>query len=590
MPGHQEEIINDIPSRIATLSELFASRAATSAKHYAYHQYHSDDGQWHSYRWQDIAKKVTQWRDALHAEGLEHGARIAIMLPNGVPWVVCDQAALSLGAISVPIFSHDSAGNTAYILQDSGAEILVTDTARFDTVLATPYLAKLKRVIIVGKLQSDLPNVVCLKPWLERTVPPAPPHPVRPDDIASLVYTSGTTGNPKGVVLSHHNILSNARAILHSFPLDRENIFLSFLPLSHIFERTAGYYMSMYAGAEVVFARSVNQLKQDMAKHRPSVLLAVPRVYSGIYTKLSESIEQAPRFIQKLFNTVSHSEDTTSLSYQFARLILRLMIGKKFQSVFGGKMRYAISGGAALPPNIARTFNALGVPLYQGYGLTETSPVISVNRQADNVPSSIGTPIEGAEVRIGDNAELLTRSDYVMQEYWNLPDATAKAIDSDGWFHTGDQARMDDAGHLYIIGRIKDIIVMSNGEKVPPSDMEHAITEDNMFDQAMVYGNNRHYLIALLVINPEHFARDLEPREFNDPEVALSDKRFQKELLEKVRERLSTFPAYAKIRRIIVAREAWTVDNGLLTPTLKVKRQRVETHFAEAIEAVYRSL
>ena len=578
---------------VTTLCDLFARRTALAGAKTAYRQYDSSNGQWREWKWREIADEVRRWQRALAAEGLAAGCRVAVMLPNGVNWILCDQAVLGSGLVLVPLFSHDNAGNVEHVLRDSGAEVLVTDGPRFDVIAGIASLSALKRIVLIGAAPPpDLPNAVALDDWIAGGHDPAPCA-VSSGDLATLIYTSGTTGPAKGVALTHDNILANVIAVRKSFPMGADNLFLSFLPLSHIFERTAGYYLSMLLGAEVAFARSVLQLREDMAAVKPTAMLAVPRVYDGIYEKLIASIESAPAFIRRAFALLSDPEraqEAGGFEVIRSQLLLDLLVGRRIRRVFGGRMRYALSGGAALSAKVARTFIMLGVPVYQGYGLTETSPVVAVNRQNDNVPGSIGPPIDGVEVKIGDNDELLTRSRYVMQGYWNLPEANAQAIDADGWFHTGDQARMDDQGRLYISGRIKEIIVMSNGEKIPPVDMENALVTDAMFSQAMVYGEGRSYLIALLVLNPDELARCLRDNGAAGDDGALDREPLKSELMKRVSEKLAGFPSYAKVRRVIALREPWTIENEMLTPTMKLKRRPIVERHRERIEAVYRSL
>ncbi len=576
---------------IATLSDLFVRRVALSGGRVAYRQHDGGENTWREWRWDDVATEVARWQQALLAEGLARGARLAIMLPNGVPWVVCDQAALGLGLAVVPIFSHDNAGNVEYILRDSGSEILVTDRARFSVIANLEIVPTLKRIVVIDEADSpELPNAVALDSWLAHK-PDSVLTGAAPDDIATLVYTSGTTGAPKGVVLTHHNLLSNAVAVQKSFPIGADNLFLSFLPLSHIFERTAGYYMTMLIGAEVAFARSIQHLKEDMLIIKPTVMFAVPRIFEGMLEKLNASLSGALAPLRWLLaRAAARPAPRRGLWFGLARIVVDRLIGRRFRKAFGGRMRHMVSGGAALSPDVARAFIALGVPVYQGYGLTETAPVISVNRQHSNVPESIGPPIHGVEVKLGDGDELLTRSECVMRGYWNLPEVTAQAIDADGWFHTGDRARIDAYGRLYIIGRIKEIIVMSNGEKVPPVDMENALLADPLFDQAMVWGEGKAFLVAILVLNPDEAAScpgDMTPQA--DGSV-LADDAFGKEVMKRVSLRLKGFPSYAKVRRVIIAPEPWTVENGFLTPTLKLKRHKILERLGKQIESAYLSI
>jgi len=574
-----------------TLCGLFAERVRLSDDAVAYRQFDALTGTWRHYTWRDMAALAASRRRVLAREALQAGERVAVMLPNGVDWVAFDQALLGMRLISVPAFSHDSAENVGYILANSGAKVLVADPVRLERLQSKPeILAPLQRIIVTGEPRQPPPrNAVAVPAAGEFTpggdgdlddVGAAPPV---PGDVATIVYTSGTTGPAKGVVLTHGNLLGNVAAtsdFVHYIGSD--NLFLSFLPLSHTFERTVGYYLSMMIGAQVAYARSIQQLKEDLLTLRPTVLVSVPRIYEQVYNRLQAALEERPAYLRRVFDAavaVGWRRSGSSPLALLCRLLWPLfdaLVARDFRRNLGGRLCYALSGGAALPPDIGRTLTALGVPVYQGYGLTETGPVVSVNWPGGPA-DSIGVPIDGVEVRIGDNNELLTRSRYVMREYWGNPEATAHALDGEGWMHTGDQARMDEDGRLYIIGRLKEIIVMANGEKAPPADMEHALLADAWFAQAMVHGEGRPFLVALLVLADEVIERYPQDTEGLEAEA-----------MKRVRARLSGSASYARVRRVVLLREPWTVDNGLLTPTLKLKRHRIAECYAEEIEGAYR--
>jgi len=575
-------------AQAGTLCGLFAERVRLSGGAVAYRQFDALTGEWRRYTWRDMAALAASRRRVLAREALQAGERVAIMLPNGVDWVAFDQALLAMKLISVPAFSHDSAENVGYILANSGAKVLVADPVRLERLQSRPeILAPLQRIIVTGDPRQPPPRNTLTVPAAGEFTPGgegdnANGEPPAPGDVATIVYTSGTTGPAKGVVLTHENLLGNVAAtcdfVRH---IGSDNLFLSFLPLSHTFERTIGYYLSMMIGAQVAYTRSIQQLKEDLLALKPTVLVSVPRIYEQVYSRLQAALEERPALARRVFGAAvavgwrRFGTSPASLLWRLLWPLFDALVARGFRRNLGGRLRYALSGGAALPPQIGRTLTALGVPVYQGYGLTETGPVVSVN--APGGPADgIGVPIDGVEGRIGDNNELLTRSRYVMREYWGNPEATAAALDDEGWMHTGDQARMDDSGGLYIIGRIKEIIVMANGEKAPPADMEHALLADAWFTQAMVHGEGRPFLVALLVLADEVAER--YPQNTADLEA---------EAMKRVRARLSGSASYARVRRVIVLREAWTVDNGLLTPTLKLKRHRIAERYAEEIEGAY---
>ncbi len=597
----KEDVISIESAR--TLDGLLVQRVRRSSQGLAYRYYDKGSKAWNDLTWADTARETARWQAALAGESLQPGDRVAILLRNCPEWVQFDQASLGLGLVVVPLYTEDRADNAAYILQDAAVKLLlVQDAGRWKRL--APALASnqaLRRVVLLEtgrgttRLLRDDERLRVAGDWL----PAAGELRERrgdPGELASIVYTSGTTGRPKGVMLSHHNILSIAHASIESLHCCREDVFLSFMPLSHTLERTAGYYLPLMAGAAVAYSRSIAQLADDLQTVKPTVLIAVPRIFERIYGRIQDKMDKGSVFARWLFDQAV-KVGWMRFEYRQRRRgfgpallawpLLRKLIAEKVTARLGGRLRLTFSGGAALSPDIARTFIGLGLPILQGYGLTETSPVISVNRLDDNQPSSVGVPLPGVQVSIGKDDELLVKGPGVMLGYWNNPAATADMIDNDGWLHTGDQVRIQDR-HIYITGRIKDILVLSNGEKVPPGDMEMAMVLDPLFEQAMVVGEGKPYLSALVVLNPELWpglAREYEL----DPQAreSLSDRRLQSELLNPIKAALKDFPGYAKIRRICLLLEPWTVENGLLTPTLKVKRAKVLGRFAEQIETLY---
>ncbi len=576
--------------RVTTLAQLFRERVKRSPEHIAYRYFENKN--WHDLTWQNMSVHVANWQAALAKENLAAGDRVAIMLRNCPEWVMFDQAALGLGLVTVPLYMDDRPDNIAYIINDANVKLLVIGGAKQWQSLSK--LETLQRIVTIDSTSSNDERLISLENWLPHsTTESLRAEESAPDELASIVYTSGTTGKPKGVMLSHSNIVGNVLAISECTEFKSSDLFLSFLPLSHTFERTGGYYLPMAVNATVAYARSVPQLATDLITQSPTVLISVPRIYEQVYSKIQNQLDKKSAVAKKLFN-LTIDVGWRRFEYQQKRAgwhyklllwpLLNKLVAQAVLTKLGGKMRFAISGGAALSPEISRLFIGLGLQLLQGYGLTETSPVISVNRLEDNIPSSIGTVIPGAKVKLGENDELLTHSPYVMLGYWNNLTATAAVIDQDGWFHTGDKARIDEGGHLYITGRIKDIIVMGNGEKVPPTDMEMAILIDNLFDQVMVIGEGKPFLSCLIVLNPEHwenFAKQLNI----DPN--LQAKELKQAILKRIANHIKAFPGYAQIRRVSLFLEPWSVENGLLTPTLKMKRAVIIKHNETAIEKMY---
>ena len=610
-----------------TLDGLFQARVGRSPGRLAYQAYDRHDGVWWSLTWGEIGVQVARWRAAMTAEpGLEPGDRVAVLLRNCPEWIFYEQAALSLGLVVVPLYTDDRPDNLAFILEDAGAKVLlVQDAGRWQRLAlaleagpgsgsGSPFA--LRRVLILEARSPVREPAVSVEDWLGAAVDTTPatatnsasasispsvegtalwagPGPAKPEDLATIVYTSGTTGRPKGVMLSHRNVLSDVAAALRVVDCYQEDVFLSFLPFSHTLERTAGYYLPMMAGAAVAFARSINQLGEDLQVVRPTVLIAVPRVFERVYARLQDQVKGRPAPVRLLFR-LAITAGWRQFEHQQGRASwhpllllapgLRRLVAGPVRARLGGRLRIAVSGGAPLSGEVARLFLGLGLPLLQGYGLTETSPVVSVNSLAANDPASVGQALPGVEVSLGERDELLVRGPIVMQGYWRQPEATEAILDAQGWLHTGDQARLD-GRRITITGRIKDILVLSNGEKVPPVDLEQALCLDPLFEQALVVGEGWPALGALLVLNAERWPALAQDYGLNPADPAsLRDPRLLRDLLKQVRGVLATFPGHAKIRRLALTLEPWTVENGLLTPTLKVKRAEVMRSLAGLVE------
>ncbi len=598
-----EAITTITVAQAQTIPGLFRERLQQTPNKIAIKHFDIASNAWQETTWRDLEHEVARWQVAFKKEKLQAGDKVAIMLKNSRDWVVFDQAALGLGLVTVPLYTDDRPANVAYIVKDAGVKLLLVEGkkqwARLQSVGAK--LQGLQRIVSVNTIEEedepDDPRLKSLHDWLFGLDGELAAEDSGADELATIVYTSGTTGKPKGVMLSHTNILFNAFSATQCGNFDENDRFLSFLPLSHMLERTAGYYMPMMLGAEVVYARSILLLAKDLEQQQPTVLVSVPRIYEKLYAKIMDSLSKQSASKQRLFNlavksgwqSYQHSQGRTGWKpIQLLWPVFKKLVASKITAGLGGRLQYAICGGAAMPPEIARTFTGLGVPVYQGYGMTESSPVVCVNRPDDNIPESIGKVMEGIEVKVGKNSELLTRSPSVMLGYWNNEQATRDAIDADGWLYSGDQVKIDESGHIFITGRIKEIIVLGNGEKVPPNDMEMAICMDPLIDQIMVIGEARACLAAIVVLNEpewEKLADDLGVDPFEP--ASLTEKFVEKAILRRISNQLAEFPGYAQIRRIHLDLNPWTIDAGLLTPTLKMKRPQLMKKYAAAIEALY---
>lgn len=588
------------PQDTPTLSMLFKERIRRTPDNTAYHHFDKLSDSWQKTSWKDMGKKTILWKNGFSQEQLKPGDRVAIMLPNSPDWVCFDQAAHALGLVVVPLYVNDRPDNVAYILNDTEAKLFVCPGMVCYEQL-TPVLEKLhpqlQRIITIDdcNLIENDPRVVCITEWLPESSREIQDQLGQPEDVATIVYTSGTTGPPKGVMLSHKNILANVYAGLQCMDVYANDLFLSFLPLSHMLERTVGYYLPIMAGAGVAFARSIPQLGEDLVTIQPTILIAVPRIFERVYSNMHEKIHKGPQITKTLFQLatelgwqkfqVNQKRASYTPKLLFAPL-LDLLVGKKVRDKLGGRLRIIISGGAPLSHEIAKVFISLGLPIYQGYGLTETSPIISVNRQDNNNPAGVGLPLPGVEVKIDKLDELLVKGDNVMLGYYNNPDATNKTIDPDGWLFTGDRAVIEN-GHIRIIGRIKEIIVLSNGEKVAPGDVEMAIGMDPLFEQTLVVGEGKPFLMLIAVLAKERWKLLAEELGVPPTEESLQLESVQQEILNRIEKLMSNFPAHAFIKHATLSLNPWTVEEGLLTPTLKVKRKNVIEMLQDEIDAVY---
>ncbi len=569
------------PAAAMTLHGLFRLRSQHSADAIAYRYFDLQQQRWCELSWREMALQVARWQSAMQTLGLQPGERVALMICNCPQWVMFEQAALGLGLVVVPLYVNDRPGNVAYILNDANVRLLLLENAtQWDELKNTTMPPQLH----LWSLEScNDPQLNTIGELLPEAAAELITNEVSSDALATIVYTSGTTGRPKGVMLSHSNILWNAHAGIRAVPVYSSDLFLCFLPLSHALERTIGYYLPMMTGATVAYARSVLLLAEDLVTIKPTVLISVPRIYERTYAKIHAQLQSPVK--RKLFEwAVASGWAQFQMSQgrgqwqpiMLLQPLLEKLVAGKIMAKLGGRVRIAICGGAPMPEHVGKTFLGLGLNLLQGYGMTEFSPVASVNVPANNDPLSVGPALPEVEVRIGKDDELLLRGPGVMLGYWNNAEATADVIDSDGWLHTGDKARLE-GGRVYITGRLKDVLVLSNGEKVPPADMEMMISTDPLFEQVMLIGDNRPFLTVLLVLNQEQVGK----RGIN----AAAD--LEQQLIAILGRCLSGFPGYAQIRRVTVVAEAWTVENEMLTPTLKLKRSKLLERHAAEIEQMY---
>ncbi len=595
-------------NQVETLAGLFAWRVRQSPRAQAYRQFDPASGAWVGHTWEETAALVERWRAGFAQLRLAHGDRVAILLPNGLAAVCVDQAALSLGLVPVPLHAIDNPGSIAYIVKDCDAALLVLGTPeQWAAIAAVGEALPALRIVVTmeqgGAAPAGAVAVANCAAFLAAGIaPPAGPGPA-PEDLAAIVYTSGSTGKPKGVMLTHRNVVANIESVLARVPAAPADVFLSFLPLSHTFERTTGYYLPIAAGSLVAYVRSVAQIAEDLKTIRPTVLVSVPRIYERFYSILNETLARAGRARRFLFQSAQNvgwrrfcraqglpieGAESSVLLDALAWPLLERLVARKVLAAFGGRIKVAVSGGAPMPQAVAHCFLGLGLPLLQGYGMTESAPVVAANALDNNWPATVGQVLEGVQARIGENRELQVSGANVMKGYWKRAEDTQRAFTPDGWLRTGDQAAIEE-GRIRILGRIKEIIVTSTGEKIAPGDLEMAITADPLFEQAFVTGDNLPFIAALVVVNAELWAGlagalALDPAD----SAGLNSEAARNALLQRIREATSGFPSYAVPRAVWAGRDPWTVQNGMMTPTLKLKRNALHERYASEIAALYR--
>jgi long-chain acyl-CoA synthetase len=590
-----------------TLNELFLiTMRRYAAKPAALRYKHGD--RWLSFTHPEVEERVVNASLGFRELGLGPGDRIAILSENRPEWAITDFATLLLRAADVPIYPTLPARQIEYILRDSGAAaICVSSAAQLAKVREIrPGLPAVRSVIAFDR-DATGPDVMPFTELLScgRKALPRYPHwemearEVRPEDLATLIYTSGTTGDPKGVMLTHGNITSNVLASVNAFAFDGNDETLSFLPLSHIFERMAGHYLMIYAGATVAYATSLEAVAAEMAEVRPTIMTAVPRFYEKLFGRVLDAAMSGSPLKRRIFQWARNSGEQwveyalarrpIPPTLTFRRRLAERLVFRKLHHRTGGRLRFFISGGAPLNPDIAKFFHAAGLPILEGYGLTETSPVISVNTFEHLKLGTVGRPIPGVEVKIADDGEILTRGPHVMQGYYNRPEATQEVVDADGWFHTGDIGLLDADGMLKITDRKKDLIVTAGGKNIAPQPIENMVKTSKFVLNAVMLGDRRKFPIMLVVPNFDRLKAWAAHKKLLAPDDAslLRLPEVQEKMDREVRKTLRDLAQYEVPKKLLLLDREFSIETGELTPKMSVKRRVVEQRYADQIERLY---
>ena len=579
--------------RVETLVELYLRSCERHAERPALGTKRAEGWEWTTYR--DLRAQIDRLRGGLAGVGVGEGDRVAIISDNRVEWAVACFATHGLGGVFVPMYEAQLPGDWRFILSDAGAKVVIAASRPiFDRVLAMD----LPQLRVIGvDLPHDDPRSfsALMRAGAERPVDVRPPA---PDAVANLVYTSGTTGRPKGVILSHGNIASNIFATIEAFPLEPEDRTLSFLPWAHSYGQAELYYV-LGQGASTALNDAIPHLLENLAEVRPTMLVAVPRIFNRIYEAVSQQMASRPAFVRRMFQAGIHdairrSQGERLSAWEKLRLALDdRLIFSRIQQKFGGRLKFVLSASAALSKEVAELVDAVGLTVYEGYGLSETSPVVSANTRENRKLGSVGKVIPGVRVEIDASAsdvpgrgEILVYGPNVMRGYHNLPEQSAEVLTPDGGLRTGDLGYLDDEGFLFITGRIKEQYKLENGKYVMPAPIEEHFKLSPYIANIMLYGANRPYNVALVVPDEAAVRSWADENDIHLGELA-SDPRVTDLILGELRERSGELKSYEEPRKILLLSEDFTTENDLMTPTMKVKRRNIERRFGPQLDALY---
>jgi len=555
-----------------------------------------------------LEERVISLATALAGLGVGRGDRIAIFAYHGPEWVMADLAAARIGAVVVPLYHTLSAESARHIMHVSGCRLAFVEGRRlYEKVAGTRSdLADLETVVVFDPTGIDedahcisFADLVDTGRGARRGRVPEWPA-VSPDDVATIIFTSGTTGDPKGVMLTHANILTTAFAAIERFRITSDDVFLSFLPVSHVFEKTCGFYAMLLAGVTIAYAQDLSTVTRDIQDIRPTIVIVVPRIVQGAVDAVRRKLRRAPPFKRHLINRAARVLTRYAglkrrgrpipLGLKVRHFIYDRLVAARFRKIAGGRIRAMVSGGAPLDRTLSEIVLAIGIDIIEGYGLTEAAPLVSANSIEDNAIGTVGKPFEHLVVRIGKYDEILVRGPNVMKGYYKDPEATAEVIDSDGWLHTGDQGRFDADGNLIITGRLKEIIVTSHGKNVAPSPIENRIRASKYIHQCMLCGDNEKSITALVVPERsaiENFARE-KHLEVDDYESLLTTTPVRNLITREIRSATGHLAEHEKVTRFTLLPEPFAVENDMLTPTLKLRRPKIARRYQDTIAAMYR--
>lgn len=558
---------------------------------------------WKEIHWQDFRRLIFKTANALQESGISASDKVAIYSDNSAEWMVLDLAVMSLGAISVPIYSTNNGEQAAYIINDSEAKIiLVGNQEQYDAAFEILCSDNTLELILVAKksiwIKKD--RSVYFEDFIKSGAEHFEIVPKESDDLATIIYTSGTTGVPKGVMLTHGNFQQciNAHFEFFKFKNFENETSLAFLPLTHVFERS-WTLLSLYGGAKVYFLENTKLIAHALTEVRPTMMCAVPRFYQKIYAGVNEMVKNSSPTKKKIFNwaletggkvaELKRTSQPVPFGLQVKNKVAGMLVFNKIRKKMGGRLWFMPCGGASVSPEVTRFFDAMGAHMTVGYGLTETTATLTAFPFKNYQHGSAGIPLGDTQLKIGENDEILAKGSGIMKGYYKLPEATAAVFTEDGWFRTGDAGRFDEKGNLFITDRIKDLMKTSNGKYVTPQPIENLLSNNNYITQAMVVAEGKPFVTALIIPNFEAL-KEMLPKlnlTFTSwPEIVNSEKikDFYREKLEEMQKSLAGFE---KVKKFVLMPSEFEVNSGEITPTLKVKRNVVMQKYAELIEKMY---
>ncbi len=566
-------------------------------------------GQYQDILWREAGQTVKQFALGLLELGIEHGDRISLLSENRPEWAFADLGILSIGAVNVPVYATNTPRQVEYIVNDSASRILIVSTEQqLEKALeARPNCPSLEKIVVFDEVgKTDYPMVCSLREICESGAASDKEslfrqrlERVTPHDLASIIYTSGTTGDPKGVMLIHDNFLANCRSVSRILPITEEDICLSFLPLSHSFERLAGYYAPLYIGSTIAYAESVDTVRDNLQEIKPTFMASVPRIYEKFHAAVLENVKSGSLIKCKIFDwsfsvgrsmsgyTVAKKKPPVLLKQKYK--IADKLVFQKIKENVGGRLKYFVSGGAPLAQEINEFFHALGITILEGYGLTETSPVLTTNTPEHFKFGTVGKPIPDVTIKIAEDGEILAKGPNIMTGYFNKPVETAEVLGADGFFRTGDIGLLDEDGFLKITDRKKDIIVTAGGKNVAPQNIENALKTDPLIANAMVHGDKRKFLSALIVPDFERLEKIAKIQGIKYDSIAELVK--HEKIVALINERVevvnNSLARYETIKKFAIMDKDFTLEAGEITPTLKVKRKVVLEKYKDILDSFY---